>query len=339
LKVPLVLIISLVSVLAGTVLLAGPFSASSIFKTETQISQVQEAEAAVLPLNVLDNPNTVATAADAANPQLVKVDEDFVDPEHHCEFCTRVEYTPGPQGVAGLAFKGTGALDFTGAKKVRLWVMGEQGDERITFKVAGKNSDNTLPSQAGNLVKGIFKNQQFALSTQEIRLGNDWKKYEVSLSGIDLHGITYPLGLELAKGSTNRPQVVFIKGVVYDTEPPESPVATVKVNANPLTAGIITNDTKGVAPAVFAFKANVTGGTEPHATSWNFGDGKTARGDTVSHTFAKADTYNVRVTVTDSSGQTATDNIKVQVSAPAQKSPSTNSTGENSTATTNSTGG
>lgn len=334
-RIPVVLVISLVSVLAGSVFLAGPFSASSIFRAGTQGNQVQEAEAAALPLNVLDNPNTIEMAGDAASGSL-NVDEDFVDPEQHCEFCTRVEYIPGPQGLAGLAFKGANALDFTGAKKVRFWVMGEEGDEKVTFKVAGKSSGN----QAGGLAKGIFKNEKFALSTQEIKLGNDWKKYEVDLGGTDLQGITHPFGVEIAKGSTGKPQVVYIKGVVYDTQPPENPVATIEDNAKPLSVGIIANDTRGVAPAAFDFKANVTGGTEPHATSWNFGDGKTGRGDTVSHRFAKAGTYNVGVTVIDSSGQTATDSIEIQVSAPAKaQSPVANPTGGNASAANNSTGG
>ncbi|MDV7389980.1 PKD domain-containing protein, partial [Arthrospira platensis SPKY1] len=47
---------------------------------------------------------------------------------------------------------------------------------------------------------------------------------------------------------------------------------------------------------------------EHHASistyAWNFGDGHTATGETVSHTFASAGTYSVQLTVTSSGGQT-----------------------------------
>jgi PKD repeat protein len=40
--------------------------------------------------------------------------------------------------------------------------------------------------------------------------------------------------------------------------------------------------------------------------SWDFGDGETAKGETVTHTYAKAGTYTVKLTVTDSAGRSAT---------------------------------
>ena len=49
------------------------------------------------------------------------------------------------------------------------------------------------------------------------------------------------------------------------------------------------------------------------AYSWIFGDGATASGTPVSHTFATAGTYNVTLTVTDDTGQTATSATAVNV--------------------------
>jgi PKD repeat protein len=84
----------------------------------------------------------------------------------------------------------------------------------------------------------------------------------------------------------------------------------------PLTAVEITSsDTQDVAPATFRFEAHVTGGTEPYTYSWNFGDGSSQLGNeqTVMHTFDQAGTYTVRVTVTDSTGRTAFNNIEINV--------------------------
>ncbi len=87
----------------------------------------------------------------------------------------------------------------------------------------------------------------------------------------------------------------------------------------PLTAVITSSDTEGVAPATFEFEADVTGGTEPHTISWDFGDGSSEENDDdddVEHTFDVADTYNVDLTVTDSSGRTASDSILITVEEP-----------------------
>jgi PKD repeat protein len=92
----------------------------------------------------------------------------------------------------------------------------------------------------------------------------------------------------------------------------------------PLTAvDIISSDTEGIAPATFEFEANVTGGAEPYTYSWDFGDGSVESDDdeTVDHTFDQAGTYNVDLTVTDSSGRTASDSILITVEAPPPPPP------------------
>jgi PKD repeat protein len=67
---------------------------------------------------------------------------------------------------------------------------------------------------------------------------------------------------------------------------------------------------------------NATSSTTPAGTTftsatWDFGDGTTASGATPTHAFAGAATYVVRLTVTNSAGQTATTTQTVSVSAAA----------------------
>jgi PKD repeat protein len=89
----------------------------------------------------------------------------------------------------------------------------------------------------------------------------------------------------------------------------------------PLTAvEIISDERRGVAPATFEFGANVTGGTEPYTYSWNFGDGSVEVSDdddTVEHTFDIAGTYNVDLTVMDSTGRTVSDSISITIEEPS----------------------
>jgi PKD repeat protein len=92
----------------------------------------------------------------------------------------------------------------------------------------------------------------------------------------------------------------------------------------PLTSvEIISSDTEGVAPATFEFEANVTGGTEPYTYSWDFDDGSLEIDvdETVEHTFDIAGTYNVDLTVTDSTGRTISDSVLITVEAPGPPSP------------------
>jgi PKD repeat protein len=51
---------------------------------------------------------------------------------------------------------------------------------------------------------------------------------------------------------------------------------------------------------------------------WTFGDGATATGVTVSHTYTKAATFNVTLTVTDDSGHTASTSQEVTVAEPEE---------------------
>src|ERR671919_472051 len=90
--------------------------------------------------------------------------------------------------------------------------------------------------------------------------------------------------------------------------------------AEPLTVGIISNSTEGVAPATFEFQANLTGGTEPYTYLWDFGDGSEESDEqTVLHTFEEAGIYNVTLTATDIDNQDAFDSIEITVEeAPAE---------------------
>ncbi|HEU4444057.1 MAG TPA: PKD domain-containing protein, partial [Nitrososphaeraceae archaeon] len=97
-------------------------------------------------------------------------------------------------------------------------------------------------------------------------------------------------------------------------EPPtEEPPTEEPPTEDPFTVEIISSGTEGDAPATIDFEANVIEGTEPYTISWDFGDGQQSNEPTVSHTFEQAGTYDVVLTVIDSDGRTASDNIAITV--------------------------
>ena len=52
------------------------------------------------------------------------------------------------------------------------------------------------------------------------------------------------------------------------------------------------------------FSASASGGTAPYSFSWSFGDGSTATGPTVTHSYTSANYFNVTLTTIDSAGRT-----------------------------------
>jgi PKD repeat protein len=122
-----------------------------------------------------------------------------------------------------------------------------------------------------------------------------------------------------------------------DGEPPTQPPTndTGGVEPEPLTAQAQWDSTDGnIAPATFLFEADAEGGTEPYTFQWDFGDGQQATGRFIHHTYENPGTYTATMTVTDATGQTASDtttSIRV-IPATTTEPPTTN-------ATTNQTGG
>ena len=110
---------------------------------------------------------------------------------------------------------------------------------------------------------------------------------------------------------------------VFDSFELVTEVPTVVAAEQPLTVDITSSDTEGggIAPATFDFRADVVGGTGPYTYSWDFDDDDSSEEgsdeQTVSHTFEEAGTYSVGLTVTDSSGQSASDSVGITVEGPA----------------------
>lgn len=75
--------------------------------------------------------------------------------------------------------------------------------------------------------------------------------------------------------------------------------------SSPVTGGAVT------------FTGSASGGSPPYSYSWSFGDGSTAAGQSVTHTYSSQGSYTAGLTVTDSNTRTGTVSRTVAVSAPA----------------------
>jgi PKD repeat protein len=87
---------------------------------------------------------------------------------------------------------------------------------------------------------------------------------------------------------------------------PGMDIGALEYNSHPenLTALILSDVAAGPAPLAVTFDGTLSGGPNAISTyEWNFGDGETASGNVVSHTFQEPNTYVVTLTVRDVNNQ------------------------------------
>src|SRR5215217_8449883 len=181
----------------------------------------------------------------------LRIEENINDGEQHCEMaCKYIEYQPGSQGKSALAFTTSSPVDLSGAQKVTFFLMGENGGEKVTVKIAGKDP--------GAGIKGdpLLK-EKFELSSGQVTLSNDWQRYEVPLKGTDLKNIKAPFGMDIFKGTGSAKQVIYLKYIVYDNTAVDQRFL-LPVNAT----GNATTTTAATAPATNA-TGNATTTTVP----------------------------------------------------------------------------
>ncbi len=93
------------------------------------------------------------------------------------------------------------------------------------------------------------------------------------------------------------------------------------VTPEPLRAQLNLDSTD--IPATHRFEANGNGGTPPYTYHWDFGDGQEASVQNTRHRYDNPGTYTATLTVTDSTGQTASDSTEVIVEPATPQPPTT----------------
>ena len=108
--------------------------------------------------------------------------------------------------------------------------------------------------------------------------------------------------------------VLLLAGLLPIAGASSGPLASQPLAPGP-SASITYAPLKPDAGEQINFTASGSGGTPPYFFNWTFGDGATAFGNPVSHTYASANTYTVTVVMNDSANGTGTDSVNVSVHA------------------------
>lgn len=192
--------------------------------------QAQVATAATMPFSVdLHTEPKVKTGDATLSSPYFRLETHWMDNfgERHCEECTMVEYVPGQKGFAAAAYLSDQVYDFSGAKRVVFFAMGDVGGEKVKFSFAGKD----VPADSMAPADKIFEKRQFAVKSKEVTLENDWQRFEVSLEGTDLKNVKYPFAFELSPTKDVSKVRFYLHGVTIDSEPANRPLPADKLPA------------------------------------------------------------------------------------------------------------
>ena len=159
----------------------------------------------------------------------------------------------------------------------------------------------------------------------------------VALSNFTSQGVAQVWQLTSANLINHLPDINFAGSSFSTSVPPQSVtlfvVSASGVSNQPPTAAVSANPTSGTAPLAVGF--NGSGSSDPDGTiasyAWNFGDGATGTGATVSHTYNAPGTFTTILTVTDNGSATSTaPTVIVVSSASTQINAPTNLSGSSS---------
>ncbi|MCE5334598.1 MAG: SUMF1/EgtB/PvdO family nonheme iron enzyme, partial [Desulfobacteraceae bacterium] len=181
----------------------------------------------------------------------------------------------GCSPVGSLAPNGYGLYDMIG--NVKEWCL----NKSYTYPSAAEAHDPYKPGNVGE-------------SKYHMMRGNSY------LTG-DMPSLT--LYYRIQYGNNDVSPKVGIRVVALPSAPVTQELKA-KASATPATADVDT---------AVSFAGSATGGTQPYAYSWNFGDGITSSLECPAHAFKTAGTHTATLTVTDAANATSTASVCIPV--------------------------
>lgn len=216
-----VFIIAIIITVASCAIIAYALSRELSNSHPSHLTNVQRN----LAVNVEDTP-TIEREGDAKFYSRLTIDNDFIDPAHHCDFCNKIEYIPGQEKKAEIAYR-IDNLDLKGYQRIVFFARGELGGEIVSFIAIGRTFGGFHSKNLDN-----FPYQDFAVTTKNVTLDNFWKRYEISLNVTQLDNITHPFGFVITGHETGVKEIFYLKGVTFDPKPAQHPLPLVNTTVS-----------------------------------------------------------------------------------------------------------
>lgn len=202
--------IAIIATVAACGIIVYTFTFTGVFSNSHPVhpTNIQEKKA----INVEDSPS-VERGGDAKFYSRLTINNDFIDDMNTCHLCSKITYTPGEAGKAGIAYFDD-KLDLNGYRRIVFFARGQQGGEIVSFIAIGRSAYNPSTKNVDT-----FLNQDFAIMTKNVTLGEFWKRYEIGLEGTKLADVTYPFGFVITGHESGEDQIFYLKGVTFDPKP------------------------------------------------------------------------------------------------------------------------
>jgi hypothetical protein len=194
----------------------------------------------IVLMNIEDLRATDKTGDAEVEPNSLKISSAFIDEESAHE----IQYTPAALGFAGIAYEADKNYDLSNAQRVVFFAKGLNGGENVTFAAVGRTENTAVLDNTNETFGSAFNNQNFSLISQDVSLEKDWKRYQISLEGVNLESISHPFAFIVNQGTGPESVAFSLRDITYDSKPATEPLEIVEQPVNQTGLPAITSDTQ-----------------------------------------------------------------------------------------------
>ena len=198
--------------------------------TITPVSEIGKTirPSSIVLMNIEDMRATDRTGDAEVDPNSLTISSDFSDEES----AHTIQYAHAALGFAGIAYEADKNYDLSAAQRVVFFAKGQNGGENVTFGAVGRNDNTAISNDTAETLGSAFNNQNFTLISEDVSLVNDWRRYQISLEGVDLERISHPFAFIVNEVPGQESTTFSLRDITYDSKPATDPLEIVEQPVN-----------------------------------------------------------------------------------------------------------